>query len=155
MIKYASRLMEVIIAPLYLPGINDSEIPKLVSLAKELGCRMGIQNFLPYRYGQNPVKPAAMKDFYEMLAGMEKRHNVRLTLKPEEFGIEPARTLPKPFRKGDAVKVQIVCSGRHRGEMLGVVPGRCVTVTNCKKGSGTINARITRTKHNIFYARAL
>ena len=46
--------MDLLIAPVYLPGINDAEIPKIIGFAKECGAGkrfppLGIQKFERYR----------------------------------------------------------------------------------------------------------
>ena len=48
--------MDLLIAPVYMPGINDAEIPKLIAFARECGAGkrfppLGIQKFERYRYG--------------------------------------------------------------------------------------------------------
>ena len=48
-INYISKKdCELILTPVWIHDINDQEIPKLIELSKELGCNIGIQNFLNY-----------------------------------------------------------------------------------------------------------
>lgn len=149
----ASQAMELLIAPVWVPGMNDSEIEPLITFAKRLGARIGIQNYLPYKYGRNPVKHVPMPEFEEKMRALEKKHSCRLVFGPADFGIEATKALPKPFRRGDVVEAEIVGPGRHRGETLAACQDRVITVTGCRQGSGTVRVKLTRSKHNIFYGK--
>ena len=146
--------MELLIAPVWIPGLNDAEMGPLIEFAKSLGARIGIQNYLPYRFGRNPTKPMPMDSFLEQLRELEKRHACKLLLGPEDFDIRPTKPLPKPFRRGDVVEAEVIGMGRHAGERLATAQGRVITVTGCRK-DGIIRVRLTRSKHNIFYGRAM
>ena len=55
----AKSTIDLLIAPVYMPGINDAEIPKLIDFAKECGAGkrfppLGIQKFERYKYGRTP-----------------------------------------------------------------------------------------------------
>ena len=55
----AQSNIDLLIAPVYVPGINDEEIPKLIRFAKEIGAGkrfppLGIQKFERYKYGRTP-----------------------------------------------------------------------------------------------------
>ena len=55
----AQSSMDLLIAPVYIPGINDAEIPKLIGFARECGAGkrfppLGIQKFERYKYGRTP-----------------------------------------------------------------------------------------------------
>jgi len=76
---------------------------------------------------------------------------VKLIIDQTDFNIVPTKTMPKPFKKDDIVQVEIVDKGRLKGEMIGVSNGRAISIFGAdKKGRATV--RITRTKHNIFFA---
>jgi uncharacterized Fe-S cluster-containing radical SAM superfamily enzyme len=58
---------------------------------------------------------------------------------------------PKPFRKGEIAKIEILGKGRMAGEMLGVGRGRALHIlTRGSNIKGIKRVRIIRTKHNIF-----
>ena len=78
MLKYISGKMDVLIAPLWLSGYNDADIEKLVILAKKMDVRIGIQNFLEYKFGRKPVKQKSWDEFYEFLKSIEDKHDVKL-----------------------------------------------------------------------------
>jgi uncharacterized Fe-S cluster-containing radical SAM superfamily enzyme len=146
-----SKKVNMIITPIWVPGFNDEDIEKLVGFVKEKGLEIGIQNFLNYRFGKNPVKQRSWEEFYEKLKGLEKKYGVKLILNmKEEFKIRETEPLPKPFRKGEKVKAAIICSGRLEGECIAVAEGRTISVPNCS-ASGKVMLKITRSKHNIYY----
>ncbi|MEK6808120.1 MAG: radical SAM protein, partial [Nanoarchaeota archaeon] len=83
MIRYASKRLQVILVPVLIPGINDAEIDKIIEFSKSIcmeggNVKLGIQNFLSYRFGRNPVNEISWGEFYERLAGLEKVHNINL-----------------------------------------------------------------------------
>lgn len=151
----AAREMGLVIAPVWVPGMNDAEMGPLIEFAKRLGARIGIQNYLPYRFGRKPVKAMPMPEFEERMRSLEKKHGCKLVFGPADFNIMPTKPLPKPFRRGEAVEAELLCPGRRRGEMLAAAGGRVITVTGCRQDSGRVRMRITRSKHNIFYGKRL
>ncbi|MFH1398544.1 MAG: radical SAM protein [Candidatus Woesearchaeota archaeon] len=152
MAEYASKRMELLLAPVWVPGINDSEMPKLIELSKTLRARIGIQNMLNYKHGRNPVKAMDWALFEEKLQGLEKEHGVKLLLNEKDFAITKTRLLPKPFKKGDIIKAGVVCDGRLDNEKLAVAQDRNICVKNCSK-MGEIRIKIIRDKHNIFLGK--
>lgn len=152
--KIASR-MKLVIAPVWVPGLNDNEIPKIIEFAKTLPDDFGkprvcIQNFLNYRFGRNPGKEMPFEKFFEKLKELEKSTGVKLIIDAKDFNIFPTKELPKPFRKGQLVEVEVVGDGRLRNEKLGVAKGRCIAIINGNTSVGKAKVKITRTKHNIF-----
>ena len=172
MAYYIPKKMDLIIAPLWLPGYNDDELVKLAKFAKEVGAgkncpAIGIQNFLFYRFGRNPVKQVEMDVFYKKLQELEQKHGIKLINKGHMFKIKKSREYPKPFKKGQFIKARIVCPGRFPGEMLAVncesdklssanpTSNRLISIPNCHKQEGIVNLKIRRTKHNIFLGELL
>lgn len=154
---YVAKKMELAIAPVLVPGFNDDEIEKLIEFAKKMkgnkeGYFIGIQNFLNYRFGRNPCKQMPWDKFYLIIRNLEKKTNTKLILGPEDFNIQKTKKLPKPFKKDQIIKAEIVCPGRIKNEMLAAASNRIISVPNCFK-RGKVKIRITRTKHNIFMGR--
>ena len=146
--------MDLIITPVWLPGYNDKELVKLAKFAQKIGAgkncpATGIQNFLNYQFGRNPVKSTAMDIFYKKLHDLEQKHNIKLICDESNFKIEKTLELPKPFKKEDIVKAKIVCPGRLHNEMLAVTHNRVISVPNCHQQHGFVKLKIKRTKHNI------
>ena len=157
--SYIAKKMELAIAPVLVPGFNDNEMEKLIEFAKKLkgnrkGYFIGIQNFLNYRFGRNPCKQLPWDKFYSRIRELEKKTKTKLILSSKTFNIQKTKKLPKPFKKGQIIKANIVCLGRLKNEMLAVASNRTISAPNCFK-KGTVKIKITRTKHNIFMGRLL
>jgi hypothetical protein len=156
----AESRIDLLIAPVYVPGLNDAEIPRLIRFAREIGAGkrwppLGIQKFERYRLGRTPpgVTPQSWNQFYRRsLAGWEAESGMRLRITPADFGTERRPMFPRPFRKGEKVTLEVVGPGWVAGEKIAVGRGRSVSVLNCRKGSGTVKARIVSAAHNIFVA---
>jgi len=148
--KYIAKKVDLIITPVLVQGVNEDEMPKIIKFAKELGADIGIQNFLPYKLGRNPVKPMGFDKFYSCLKRWEKEFDVELIKSVEDFGIVKTKPLPRPFKKGEIVDAEIVCNGRLPEEKIAVAKERSISVPNCLKEKGNVRLKITRTKHNIF-----
>ncbi len=153
-VLYASKKMQVAIAPVLLPGFNENEMEKLIEFAKKLRKNnesyfIGIQNFLNYRFGRNPCKQLSWDQFYEKMRELEKKTKTKLLLNADDFNIKKTKKLAKPFKKGDVIEAQVVCPGRLKNEMIAVSKNRSISVLNCFK-KGKIRIKIIRDKHNIF-----
>ena len=161
MISYASKKMSVLLAPVIVPGLNDDQLERLVKLVKELKLSsefpvLGIQNYLNYKRGRNPVKQRSWEEFFEMLKPLEKGAGLRLKLAKEDFGIKPDTKLDKPFEKKQIVKAIIACDGPLKGEKIAVARAgkeeRAIIVEKAGRAgiNSAVNVLIIRDKHNIF-----
>ncbi|MEE9525554.1 MAG: radical SAM protein [Candidatus Woesearchaeota archaeon] len=146
--------VQLILTPVWVPGINDSEIPKIIKLSKKLNSDIGIQNFLNYKFGRNPAKQMPWEEFIEKMKNLEKQHNAHLLLNfKKDFNIRQTTPLKKPFKKGDIVKAKLVSLGRLYNEKLAVAKDRVISVYNSTAPiNSQIKLKITRSKHNIFSA---
>jgi uncharacterized protein len=157
--KYAAKKLEVMLAPVFVPGYNDDELKQIVLFAKRIGARVGIQNFLTYKKGRTPQKTRQMpwENFYALLRNLEAETGVKLLLNEKDFDVRKTPALPKPFRKGKIVEAVLKCPGRYRGEVIASAGQRSVTVTPYAFKSGDrekrIRIRITSDKHNIFFGK--
>jgi len=151
--------IDLLIAPVYLPGINDAEIPKLIRFAQEIGAGkrfppLGIQKFEHYRYGRSPkgLKAQSWWQFFNRsIRPWEKEFGIPLRLDPaRDFGTVRRPFIPLVFSKGEKVTVEIRAPGWIHGEKLGVARDRVVSVFNCEKESGQVRVKIVTTKHNIY-----
>lgn len=154
------KKMDLMITPVLVPGINDAEIPKLIQYAVKIGAgrrrpAIGIQKFLEYRFGKNPVKEESWEKFYEKMAEYEKKFNVKLLRDVQgQLDIVPTVKLPKPFDRGDVVKATIVCEGRLPGEKIAVAHNRSISIMDCPaEKHGAVRVLITRSKHNVFVGK--
>ena len=152
----ANSKIDLLIAPVWLPGYNDEEIPKLIEFALEIGAGkrfppLGIQKYIPHKHGRKPkVKVMSFKEFYERLRELEKEYGVKLVLSPKDFGIEKRERIPNPIKKGDVYKAQIVMDGRMKGEKLVIVKDRVVSVRTDKEVGDYVKFRVIRDHDGIF-----
>ncbi len=153
--RYIVRKAHLIITPVLVPSVNEKEMPKIIEFAKEIGADVGIQNFLPYRFGRNPVKPIAFDKFYETLKEWQENTKVKLIKSEKDFNIIKTKALPKPFKKGDIIEAEIICPGRLKNEKIAIAEQRTISIPNCHKDKGKVKLKITRTKHNIFIGTIL
>ena len=153
MIRYATEKAQVLIAPVCVPGYNDSEMEDIIKFVKTLPKKvpLGIQNFLNYKTGRNPVKAKSWQEFFPWLAELEKKHDISLKVTKEDFDIKDTKELPKPFHAGAVVNAVIKCPDRFPNTVIAVSKGRCISVPDCQfKQDKQIRVKITRDKHNIF-----
>ena len=155
----ARSAIDLLIAPVYIPWINDEEIPKLIRFAQETGAGkrfppLGIQKFEHYRYGRSPkgIKAQSWWQFFNRsIMPWEKEFGIPLRLDPaRDFGTVRRPFIPLVFSKGEKVTVEIRAPGWIHGEKLGVARNRVVSVFNCEKESGQVRVKIVATKHNIY-----
>ncbi len=157
-IKYIPEKCKLNIAPIYVPGINDSEIEKIIGLYKQLkqkyrdNVKLGIQNLLNYKHGRNPVKALSMDKFFSKLKEWEKKYGVKLIMTKEDYNIIETKKSPRVFKKGDVVKARIVAPARMPGECIATAKDHSILVKTCKKDKGEVRLRILRTKHSIYSA---
>jgi len=149
MAAYTAKKIKVVIAPVYVPGFNDEEIPKLIEFANKINASIFIQNFLCNKRGRNPAKELPMGEFYSLLKELENRYSVKLIA---DCKLVKTKELPKPFKKGDVVKAEIICQGRYKNEGIAAANGRVITIPDCYK-TGTVSVKILRSKYNVFVGR--
>jgi uncharacterized Fe-S cluster-containing radical SAM superfamily enzyme len=154
---------DLLVAPVWVHGINDAEMPKIISLTKTVGAGksfppLGIQRCESHKRGRKMKKAKwlSWQQFYNQLRAWEKEYKIKLVLKAEDFGIHQRPTLPVPYKMFEKVKTEIVGPGWLKGEKLAVTQAgdRCLTLLNAADvpvGS-KVRARIVANKHNILIA---
>lgn len=158
--------IDLLIAPIWVPGLNDREIPRIIEYALKIkaGRRwpsLGIQKYVIHKYGRKPkgVKPMTWFKFYRELRMFEELFKVKLVLKPEDFGIVKDLNVPSSFKRGEKVRVQVVGFGWLRGEMLAVNlrQERIITLVNASgvEIGSIVPARILTCKDNIYVAEPI
>ncbi len=158
MIKYCEGKIMVILAPTVVPGMNDAELDSLVQLGTTIKHdlpSMGLQNYLNYKRGRNPVEQRTFDEFFSMLKPLEKKHDMKLTeFTAEEFGIFDEPELEKPFKKRDVIKARVACPARYPNEVIMVASDRCITVKGPRAHELPVGremkVQLIRDKHNIF-----
>lgn len=139
------------IAPVWMQGVNDDDMEKIIVYGKKIGADLGIQNFLSYQFGKNPVKEYPMEEFYAKLGSLEKKYNTHLILSASDFGIVADNSVKKIFDKDQIIDAIIVSNGRLPSEMIAVSKNRCISVYDTNKKIGQrVKIKITKNKHSIY-----
>ncbi len=153
LIDYANNRIDFLLAPVYVPKLNE-DLDGLIEFAKSYKTSfpfIGIQNFLNYKTGRNPVKQLSFDRFYDLLDKLEKKHGIKLRLRPEDFSIVKDAVLKKPFVKGSVVDAVIRIPGRNKNQCVAESGSRAITVYDCDFVKDKhIRVKILRDKHNIF-----
>ncbi len=153
----------LLVAPVWIPGINDSEIPKIIRLTIDTNKSkafplLGIQKYEIHKHGRKVkgLKPLYWRRFYEQLRIWEKEFKIKLLLDAKDFGIHKRTMLPVPYRKFETIKIEVVGPGWLRREKLAITQrgDRSLTLINAEEiPIGTrLKARIVANKHNILIA---
>ncbi len=158
MVEHAIQIgIDVVIAPVYLKGVNEQDIKDIVAFAQSIGCKkVYVQNFLLYRFGRNPTKQVRWKAFGKFLTELQSTYPA-IDLFAKDHTLKNTKPLPKPFKTGECVEAVVVVPGRYPDELLAAAKGRCITLREMK-GLDNIGKKIkitiTRDKDNIFYGKA-
>lgn len=154
----SSSKITLLLAPVWIPGINDEEIPKVIKLAKELNAKVGIQKYEEYKYSRKVKGAKAINywKFYRQLKEWEKEFGVKLLCNKQDFGIHKSPRLPVVAEEGDKLHLKIISPGWWKGQKLAAYKGRCITIDKCSADIGsTVKARITVNKNNIYLAELI
>ena len=147
--------IELLLAPVLLPGVNNKDIEEIIALAKEIGCRIGIQKYEEYKYSRKmkEAKKTNYFKFYKQLKEWEKEFEIPLILKAEDLETQRAENIPTLFTVNERVNAEIVAPGWLEKQMIGTAKNRSITINNCnKKIKDRVNVRITESKNNIYLA---
>jgi len=155
--------IDLLISPIWIPSLNDIDIEQIIDFAKEIKAGkkwppLGIQKYEVHRFGRKPkgIKPMKWYEFYQALRRLEKKHGVKLVLSPRDFNIVPAKPLPKPYKLGERVSVEVIGPGWFRGEYLALTRNkdRVVMVVGAEVPIGSeVKVTIVRNKDNIYVGR--
>ncbi len=157
MAAYAAKTrIKVTLAPVIVGGYNEAEMGKIVQFAKEIGATTAMQNYLYYRQGRNPknAEQIPWEKFYAKLEQLEKEYGSKLIFTAADYEIIKTKPLPKPFKKGQTVKAQIIAEGRYPREYIAAAEERVITLPDCERklaAAESARIKIVSDKHNIFY----
>lgn len=148
--------IELLLAPVWLPNVNDKDIEDLIAFAKEQQIGIALQKYEAYTYSrkEKEAKRITFYHFYKQLKAWEKKFGIRLIYNAESLQVFKAPSLPTTFAVGERVSLVIKAPGWMQGQMLGTAKNRCVTVVDCDAAiEDRINVEIIENKHNIYLAR--
>jgi len=154
----AASKIDLLLAPVWVPGFNDEDIPKLIEFGLKIGAgkrwpAFGIQNYVRYQFGKKVKgRPMKFSEFFRELEEYEQQYGLKLRLTPADFGIHKAPALPRAFKRGERLKLDLVAPGRVFGEMLAVSKGRVIGVLTDRPIGATVFAEVTRTNDNVYVA---
>ncbi len=148
--------IELLIAPVWLPKVNDEQIINLIKFCKEIDCKIGIQKYEIYKYSRK-MKGAKMINyykFYKQLNQWGKEFDIKLKMGPKDYNIHKTKRLPTDFEIGQSVKVKLVAPGFMNNQMIGAAKNRCITIDKFTGSLGSlVNVKITDNKNNIYLAK--
>ncbi len=161
--KIARSNIDLLVAPVWIKGINDEDVEDLIEYALEIGAgerwpALGIQKYREHKHGRKieSAEEIPWKEFYSQLKLWEEKYSVKLDVTPLDFGIEESDyALPVVFRKGQKVGVKIAALGWNPGQKIGVAKHRAITVVGCEDIpiGERITVEILRNKHNLYLAK--
>lgn len=150
--------IELLLAPVWLPSVNDNDLEGIIKFGQSLNSRWGIQKYEIYKYGRKfkEAKHVNWWKFYNQLKIWEKKYGVKMMLNMRDLGIFRKPRIPSTFRKGDKVNVIIKCPGWLRGQMIGVANNRCININNCKAAiNSRVRVKIVEDKNELYIAEAV
>ncbi len=168
-VEYAAREtgIDVHVTPVWLPGINDEDIPGIIEWALRIGAGkrwppVTVQKFVAHKHGRRPpgLREVSWGEFWEWIGRLEERLGVRLRYSMEEWGMRRAPRVACGVEKGDVLKVAVVAEGWLRGEKIGVPtrgPRRLVAILGSRgvEVGSVVRVRVVRARDCIIVARPL
>jgi len=154
-IEHFKDKTKIRICPVWIPNVNDKEMPKIIQFAKENNYELGIQKYEVYKYSRKIPKAKVINwwKFYKQLEDWEKEFDVKLKLSANDLGIKRTKKLPLGFKKGEKVYAKIKCPGWMQGQMIGTSKNYSISINNCDKKPGDIvPVKILENKNNIYLA---
>ncbi len=156
--------IDITLTPVWLPGINDDEIMRIIEWAIKIGAGkrwppLAIQKYLVHKYGRKlkNINEVSWNKFYDWLKSLEKKYNVKLIPDPKDFGFEKRPSIPILYKKGSIVNVEIIAPGWFKNEWLGITRNKDRIITVISREPLTegekINVRIISNKDNIYIAQ--
>ncbi|MAG77957.1 radical SAM protein [archaeon] len=145
--------IKVRLCPVWIPGVNDDEIEKIIEFSQEIYAHLGIQKYEVYKYSRKvkKVKPLNWWKFFNQLKKWEKKYETKLILDKKDMGIKKAKRVKEMFKKGDRVQVEVKLPGWFSDQKIGIAKDRCISINNCTKNiNDLVNVKILETKNNLY-----
>jgi uncharacterized Fe-S cluster-containing radical SAM superfamily enzyme len=154
----AESKIELMIAPVWLPGINDKDIVELIQIAKDLDSKIGIQNYLEYPSSRKikKIQKLSWFKFYKQLEKWEKEFKIKLKYGPKDFNISKTIRIPVEFKIGERVQAEVISQGWNKDQVIVTAKNRSITVNKCNKKIGDlIKIQVTDNKNSIYLAKPI
>lgn len=157
MIEYINNSkIELLLAPVWIDGVNDKDIISMIKYAKKNNIRLGIQKYEVYKHSRKikGVKPITFWKFFEKLKTLEKEYKMNLILTAKDLGIEKRESFPEKFNKGEKIKAKVLAPGWWKGQSICVSRNRAISIVDYKTPIGKqANLKIINTKNNLYLAK--
>ncbi len=151
------------VTPLWIPGINDDDVVKVVEWAISIGAGkrwppVTIQKYVVHKHGRRVpgVREVSWREFWEWISRIEEKLGIKLRYTMEEWGMRYTKRLPIPYREGQLVRVEVIAPGWLKGEKLAVDwhHKRVITIVRAHKISigDKLTVKVIRSKDNIVVA---
>lgn len=161
--RVAESDIDLLIAPVWIKGVNDGQMEDIIEYAVEIGAgekwpAVGIQKYREHKNGRK-VKGSeeiSWQKFSGKLQEWEEKYNMKLDLGAEDFGIRKTDyALPVLFEKGEKVNAEVLATGWNPGQKLAVTDHRTITIVKGDSVSLGQKAKveILRNKHNLYLGR--
>lgn len=158
-IKYVKdSKIQLLLAPVWIPGINDEDIVSLIEFSKNNKIKIGVQKYEVYKFSRKikGVKPITFWKFFEKLKVLEKEHDIDLIISAKDFNIEKRESFPLKFKKGEKIKAKVLAPGWWSGQSICVSRNRAISVVNSKTPVGkTALLKIIDVKNNLYLAEEI
>jgi len=154
----AESKIELLLAPVWIPNVNDEDLIEIIKLAKKLNVKIGIQKYETYQYSRKlkEAKQINFFKFFKQLEKWEKEYNIKLRLRKEDFSIHLAKRYPITMKKQEKLQAIIKAPGWQKNQMIAVARNRAITINKCnKKINDLVNIQILQEKNNIYTAKLL
>ncbi len=155
MIGIASKKLKVTIAPVWVDGINDAEMEKIIAFAKKNNIVVRIQKFCYNKFGRNPAEEITWDEFFDKIEQLEKKTGMKLREDIEAYPLEKTTEYPVPFKRKEIVQAEIIGNGRYCYERLAICKNRLISIPSCKKETGKVKIRITHSTHNVIIGKCV
>ncbi len=147
--------VEVLLAPVWLPNVNDNDIVELIKFAKEEGLGIAIQKYEVYKHSRRDpeAKKVNFYRFYKQLKEWEREFDMRLVYHADDLQVQPAPRLPEVMHAREKVQAVVKAPGWMPNQMICSAKNRSITVINCcAKIGDKLNIRILESNNNIYLA---
>jgi len=148
----AESNIKLLIAPVYLPNVNDKDIEEIIQFSKKINALIGIQKYETYKYSRK-LKEARKQNwwkFYKQLEEWEKEFDVELKI--NNSYIQPRISIPTKFKINEKIYAEIKMPGWIKHQAIAIAKNRCITINDCEIEQGLVRIKIKENKNNIYLA---
>ncbi len=150
--------IDLMLTPVYLPGLNDNEVEDIIKFCKDNNIKIGIQKYEIHKYGRKVkgVKAQNYYKFYNKIREWEKKFDMKLRVTAKDLNVYYKKRIPIAFEKGQKIMVNVKAPGWFGNEVIGVKDNRAITIFNSyNKPGDKIKVQIIENSNNLYLARKI